>query len=57
VGTFNTSCWGEDQDFFQRIENSYPCHKTGIVTSINGYIKSGNNLTYNFDKGIKERYF
>jgi len=57
IGQFNTSCWGEDQDFFSRIEKLFPCHKTGIVTSVNGYIRGGNNLTYRFDSGIKQRYF
>ena len=57
VGFFNTSRWGEDQDFFQRVEKNFSCYKTGIVTSINGYIKKGNNLTYEFDTGVKNRYF
>jgi intein/homing endonuclease len=57
VSSFNTSCWGEDQDFFGRIEGKYPQSKTGIVTSINGYIRGGNNLTYQFDPGIKQRYY
>jgi len=57
VGMFNTSKWGEDGDFFGRIEKAYPTLKTGIVTSINGYIKGGNNLSFQFDKGIKGRYF
>ena len=57
VGMFNTSKWGEDGDFFGRIENTYPNIKTGIVTSINGYIKNGNNLSYQFDNGIRGRYF
>jgi len=56
-GYFNTKRWGEDQDFFQRIESQYPCHKTGIVTSVNGYIKGGNNLSYQFDAGVKARYY
>lgn len=57
VKEFNTSCWGEDQDFFNRIEQKYPQSKTGIVTSVNGYIQGGNNLTYLFDKGVKDKYF
>jgi hypothetical protein len=57
VGTFNTSCWGEDGDFFGRIENAFKHVKTGIVTSVNGYIKGGNNLTYQFDQGVKGIYF
>lgn len=57
VKNFNKSRWGEDTDFFQRIEDNYPTTKTGIVTSINGYIKGGNNLTYDSDLGIKGRYF
>jgi len=57
VSSFNTSCWGEDQDFFGRIETKYPQSKTGIVTSVNGYIRGGNNLTYLFDQGVKQRYY
>ena len=57
IGMFNTSKWGEDSDFFTRIENNYPCHKTGIVTSVNGYIKKGNNLTFQFDVGVRNQYF
>jgi glycosyltransferase involved in cell wall biosynthesis len=57
IGLFNTSKWGEDADFFTRIENNFKCHKTGIVTSVNGYIKQGNNLTFQFDAGVKRQYF
>jgi len=57
VGFFNTQKWGEDQDFFLRVEKAYPSKKTGIVTSINGYIKGGNNLTFEFDQGVKAKYF
>lgn len=56
VGYFNTSCWGEDQDFFQRVEAKFPHKKTYIPTNVNGYIKGGNNLTYNFDTTIRQRY-
>lgn len=57
VGFFNKSRWGEDSDFFQRVEAAYKTAKTGVVTSVNGYIKGGNNLTYESDKGVKARYF
>lgn len=57
VSSFNTSCWGEDQDFFNRIDAMYPSVRTGIVTSVNGYIRGGNNLTYLFDQGVKQRYY
>ena len=57
VGKFNTSRWGEDGDFFSRVENSFKHEKTGIITSVNGYIKGGNNLTYQFDQGVKQRYY
>lgn len=56
VGNFNTSRWGEDQDFFKRVETKFPHKKTYIPTNVNGYIKGGNNLTYNFDQNIKARY-
>lgn len=57
VGRFNQLKWGEDQDFFQRIERAFPCEKTFVVSSVNGYIRKGNNLTYQFDAGVKGRYF
>ena len=57
AGLFNEKRWGEDADFFKRIEAKFKCIKTGIVTSINGYIKGGNNLTYEFDKGVKAKYY
>jgi len=57
VGLFNTSKWGEDNDFFSRIENAFPCDKTGIVSSVNGYIQKGNNLTFQFDKGVRSQYY
>lgn len=57
VGLFNTSKWGEDNDFFTRIENNFNCYKTGIVTSVNGYIKRGNNLTFQFDAGVRNQYY
>ena len=56
-GYFNTKKWGEDQDFFQQIETQFPTYKTGIVSTVNGYIKGGNNLTYMFDQGVKRRYY
>ena len=57
VGRFNTSRWGEDQDFFSRIEARYRTHKTRVVSSVNGYIRKGNNLTYQSDQGVKGRFF
>jgi len=57
VGLFNTSKWGEDGDFFGRIESAFPCEKTGIVSSVNGYIQKGNNLTFQFDPGVKAMYY
>lgn len=57
VGDFNNTKWGEDRHFFDRVENMFGQHKTGIVTSVNGYIKGGNNLTYKFDTTIKGNYF
>lgn len=57
VGRFNTSRWGEDQDFFDRITNGYETRKVLIVTNVNGYIVGGNNLTYEFDHGIKQKFF
>lgn len=57
IGDFNTSRWGEDGDFFTRIENNFKHLKTGIVTSVNGYIKNGNNLTYQFDANVKRSYY
>jgi len=56
VGDFNTSLWGEDQHFFDRVGKAFGQHQTGIVTSVNGYIKGGNNLTYRFDKGVKSKF-
>lgn len=57
VGQFNESRWGEDQDFFDRITNGYDTKKVLIVTNVNGYIVGGNNLTYEFDPGIKRAFF
>lgn len=56
VGLFNDTRWGEDSDFFGRIEKQFPCAKTGIVTTVNGYIRDGNNLTYEFDAGVRGKY-
>lgn len=57
VGYFNRKKWGEDSDFFTRIEQDFKHHKTGVVSSVNGYIKGGNNLTYQFDAGVRGTYF
>lgn len=57
VGFFNTSRWGEDQDFFSRVEGRYATVKTGVVSSVNGYIKGGNNLTYEFDANVHRNYY
>lgn len=57
VGTFNTSRWGEDQDFFDRITNGYKTKKVMIVTNVCGYIVGGNNLTYEFDPMVKRNFF
>lgn len=57
VGRFNESRWGEDQDFFDRITNGYRTKKVVIVTNVCGYIVGGNNLTYEFDPKIKQRFF
>lgn len=54
---FNASRWGEDQDFFNRIEHNFPSKKVLVVTNVCGYIQGGNNLTYNFDNNIKSRYY
>lgn len=56
VGNFNRSRWGEDIDFFQRIERKFKTSKTMVITSINGYIKDGNNISYDSDQGIKNKY-
>lgn len=56
VGTFNTSRWGEDGDFFERIERNFKHAKTGVVTSVNGYIRGGNNLTYESDENVRNMY-
>lgn len=57
VGWFNTSRWGEDQDFFDRISNGYRTKKVVVVTNVNGYIVGGNNLTYEFDPSIKQKFY
>ena len=59
VGKFNTSRWGEDQDFFDRIWNRYrdKCKKVHVVTNVCGYIVGGNNLTYEYDANLKRRFF
>lgn len=56
VGFFGTSRWGEDQDFFERIEQRFKTVHVPIVTTINGYIKGGNNLTYCFEEGVARVY-
>jgi hypothetical protein len=56
VGWFNDKTWGEDSDFFQRVESAFPCVKTGVVSCVNGYIKGGNNLTFANCKKLKELY-
>jgi hypothetical protein len=53
---FNEKRWGEDQDFFNGIEARFKTKKVPYVTNVNGYIKKGNNLTYNFDAGIRSRF-
>jgi glycosyltransferase involved in cell wall biosynthesis len=57
VGVFNASEWGEDTEFFQRIEARYKSKKVLAVTNMCGYTKGGNNLTYLSDPGTKAKYF
>jgi glycosyltransferase involved in cell wall biosynthesis len=54
---FNTSKWGEDGDFFGRIEQGFNCKKIVIPTNVCGYIAGGNNITYSFDTNVKKRFF
>ncbi|MCH8344535.1 MAG: glycosyltransferase family 2 protein [Planctomycetes bacterium] len=56
VGYFGDARWGEDQDFFARIEQHFKTTKVPIVTNVNGYIKGGNNVTYCFDDSVKRVY-
>lgn len=56
VDPFNQKRWGEDQDFFNGIEAKFKTKKVPYVTTINGYIKDGNNLTYNFDANIRNKF-
>ena len=56
VARFNEKRWGEDQDFFNGIEAKFKTKKVPYVTTINGYIKNGNNLTYDFDAGIRGKF-
>jgi len=56
VGYFGDSRWGEDQDFFGRIERNFKTEKVLLVTNVHGYIKGGNNLSYCFDRGVKQIY-
>ncbi|HUT60391.1 MAG TPA: glycosyltransferase [Phycisphaerae bacterium] len=57
VAGFNTDRWGEDKAFFHRIEESFACRKLPIVTTVNGYIVGGNNITYEFDGGVRRAFF
>lgn len=57
VGMFSDEEWGEDQEFFSRIEERFKTAKTGIVSSVNGYIRGGNNITYKYDAWVRRVYF
>lgn len=48
LGLFPDKRWGEDYDFFKRIEENRKCVRTNVLSSVNGYIVDGNNITYEF---------
>ncbi len=56
LGGFSASRWGEDRDFWKKINRFFPHLYIPIATTVNSYIVGGNNITYGFRKDLKREF-
>jgi len=56
IGGFNSSEWGEDSDYWNRIAFQGPVRRIKIPTTANSYIRGGNHITFRYEPNIALEY-